>query len=145
MAAGSAAKRVRQAALEATVTTVTIPGLGAPNGMFVLGDGTRLFSPTIILLAPPGRLTNMTYRGPQEEDGPLKDVQGIFARFNHSEDLTVDRAGNVVVVDHHNHTNRSVTKEGIVVSTLAKGFTDGPVANARFNQPHDIMSWLTRS
>ena len=44
MAACSDAKRARPAALEATVTTVTIPGLGKPNGMFVVGDGTRLFS-----------------------------------------------------------------------------------------------------
>jgi hypothetical protein len=44
MAAGSTGKRARPAALKGTVTTVTIPGLGLSNGMFVLGDGTRLFS-----------------------------------------------------------------------------------------------------
>jgi hypothetical protein len=61
MAACSAAKRVRPAALEATVTTVTIPGLGTPNGIFVLADGTRLFSSgnTILQLAPSGRLTTI--------------------------------------------------------------------------------------
>ena len=43
MAASSAPKRARPSALEATVITVTIPGLGTPYGMFVLVDGTRLF------------------------------------------------------------------------------------------------------
>jgi hypothetical protein len=58
MAARSAAKRARHAALEATVTTVSIPGLGSPNGIFVLADGTRLFSSgnTILHLSPSDRL-----------------------------------------------------------------------------------------
>ena len=106
------------------MTTVTIPGLGAPEGMFVLGDGTRFFSSvhTIILLTPPGRRATIV-GDPQEEDGALKDDQdGIFDRFNRPEDLTVYRAGNVVVVDHHNHVIHSVTKEGVVDSTMAKGF-----------------------
>ena len=42
MAAPANAKRARPAALEAAVTTVTIPGLGKPNGVFVLADGTRI-------------------------------------------------------------------------------------------------------
>ena len=121
MAAVSAAKRARPAALEATVTTVTIPGLGMPTGMFVLGDGTRLFSSgnTILQLTPSGRLA--TIAGNPEEDGALKDDQGIFARFNGPNRLTVDRAGNVVVADYGNHAIRSVAKEGAVVSTLAGG------------------------
>ena len=82
MAACSAAKRPRPSALEATVTTVTIPGLGKPNGMFVLGDGTRLFSSadTILQLTPSGRLSTIA-GNPQEEEGALKDGQGISARF----------------------------------------------------------------
>ena len=140
MAACSAAERPRPDALEATVTTVTIPGLGASEGMFVLVEDTRLFSSahTIILLAPPGRFVTIA-GDPQEEDGALKDGQGIFARFNHPEDLTVDKSGNVVVVDHHHHVIRLVTKEGAVVSTLTKGFADGPEANVHFNQPMVVV------
>jgi hypothetical protein len=122
MAACSAAKRPRLAALEATVTTVTIPGLGLTNGIFVLGDGTRLFSSahdTILQLPPSGRLA--TIAGNPEEAGALKDGQGIFARFNGPNRLTVDRAGNVVVADVDNHAIRAVAKEGAVVSTLAGG------------------------
>ena len=57
----SVPNRVRPAALEATVTTVTIPGLGWTNGMFVLGDGTRLFSSrdTILQLTPSDSLTTI--------------------------------------------------------------------------------------
>ena len=153
MAACSAAKRPRPAALEATVTTVTIPGLGAPNGMFVLGDGTRLFSSsndTILQLTPSGRLSTIA-GNPLEEEGALKDGQGIFARFNGPGGLTVDRAGNVVVADCGNNAIRAVTKEGAVVSTLTGGrqenddendeenveevFVDGQESNARIQVP----------
>jgi DNA-binding beta-propeller fold protein YncE len=150
MAACSAAKR--PAALEATVTTVTIPGLGLPSGIFVLGDGTRVFSSgqTIIQLAPSGRLSTIAgNRG----SGKHRDGEGISARFNDPFDLTVDRAGNVVVADWHNHAIRSVTKEGAVVSTLAgsrqendeedatveAGFADGTGANACFNKPSFVV------
>ncbi len=100
MTAGSATKRARPSALEATVTTVTIPGLGATDGLFVLGDDTRLFSSgnTIIQLTPSGRFVTIA-GNPQDKDGALKDGQGIFARFNTPDYLTVDRAGNVVVTD----------------------------------------------
>ncbi len=98
MAAGSAAKRARPDALEATVTTVTIPGLGAPDGMFVLGDGTRLFSSghTILLLTSSDMLA--TFAGnPLEEVGALKDGQGISARFHFPYGLTVDSRGHGVL------------------------------------------------
>jgi hypothetical protein len=154
MAAGSAAKRARPAALEATVTTVTMPGLGAPDGMFVLGDGTHLFSSdhTILQLAPSGRLSTIAGK-PLKEQGALKDGQGIFARFNCLAGLTVDRAGKVVVADWNNHAIRSVAKEGAVVSTLAggrqeeddedddveEGFADGSGENARFHGPIGVV------
>jgi hypothetical protein len=79
--------------------------------MFVLGDGTRLFSSgnTILQLPPSGRLATIA-GDPQDEEGAFKDGQGIFARFNAPNRLTVDRAGNVVVADRHNHAIRSVTK-----------------------------------
>jgi sugar lactone lactonase YvrE len=159
MAACSAAKRPRPTALEATVTTVTIPGLGEPDGMFVLGDGTRLFSSsshTILQLTPSGRLSTIA-GNPEDEDGEVvcKDGQGIFARFNGPEGLTVDRAGNVVVADYGNHAIRSVSKEGAVVSTLAGGrqedddenddendvevFADGQGQNARVKFPTSVV------
>jgi sugar lactone lactonase YvrE len=143
MAECTAAKRPRPAALEATVTTVTIPGLGGTNGIFVLGDGTRLFSlgNTILQLPPSGRLA--TIAGNKDEEGKIKDGEGISARFKTPNLLTVDRAGNLVVADYHNHAIRSVAKEGAVVSTLAgngeAGFADGQGPNARFNKPFGVV------
>ena len=82
------------------MATVTIPGLGVPDGIFVLGDGTRLFSSgeTILQLTPSGRLSTIA----GNEQRTWKDGQGIFARFSCPDGLTVDRAGNVVVADRSN-------------------------------------------
>jgi sugar lactone lactonase YvrE len=144
MSAPSAAKRARPAALEAKVTTLAVPGLGKTNGIFVLADGTRLFSTsksTILQLAPSGRLA--TIAGNKDEVEELKDGEGISARFNYPLGLTVDRAGNVVVVDFKSNTIRKVTKAGAVVSTLAgngeAGLADGQGANARFNNPYGVV------
>jgi hypothetical protein len=126
------------------VTTLAVPGLGKTNGMFVLADGTRLLSSlmkTILLLLPSGRLT--TLAGNIGEVGELKDGEGVSARFKSPLGLTVDRAGDVVVVDFGSHAIRKVTKAGAVVSTLAgngeAGFADGQGADARFNGPHSVV------
>jgi hypothetical protein len=138
---GTAAKRARRAALDCSVTTLTIPFLGMPNGIFVLADGTRLFSTknTIMQVDTWGRLATIA----GNEGGELKDGRGISARLNKPAGLTVDRAGNVVVVDEDNNAIRSVTKESAVVSTLAgngqAGFADGHGLNARFNKPHSVV------
>ena len=42
MSAQPAAKRARAPALDAAVSTVAVPGLGQPRGLFVLADGTLL-------------------------------------------------------------------------------------------------------
>jgi len=55
-------KRARTRGLEAVVITVTIPGMGAPNHMFVLADGTRLLvtaQHTLLQIAPSGRLATI--------------------------------------------------------------------------------------
>ncbi len=62
MSAPSAAKRARPAALEATVITLAVPGLSEANGIFMLAEGTCLFSSlmkTILQLAPSGRLATI--------------------------------------------------------------------------------------
>ena len=136
------------------MTTVTIPGLGVPDGIFVLGDGTRLFSTgdTILQLTPSDRLSTIP-GNPLEEEGAFEDGQGSFARFNAPYGLTVDTTGNVVVADCDNHDIRSVAKQSSVVSTLVggrqeddeesddenddveEGYADGHGGNARFNGP----------
>jgi hypothetical protein len=126
------------------VTTLAVPGLSKASGIFVLADGTRLFSSserTILQLAPSGRLA--TIAGNKGEVGGLKDGEDISARFKHPTGLTVDRAGSVVVADYLSHAIRKVTKAGAVVSKLAgngeKGFADGQGAEARFNGPHSMV------
>jgi sugar lactone lactonase YvrE len=112
----------------------------------VLADGNRLVASssksTIFLQLPPsGRLA--TLAGNKDEGGQLKDGDGISARFKCPFGLTVDRAGNVVVVDYMNNALRTVTRAGAVVSTLAgngeAGFVDGQGPNARFNLPHSVV------
>ena len=107
MAAQQATKRARGAALEATVTTESIPGLGEVNGMFVRADGTRLFSTnmdTLLQLPPSGMLS--TIAGNSEEEAGYEDGAGIAARLSQPEGMTVDLGGNIVLVDGGNHALR---------------------------------------
>ena len=74
------------------------------------------------------------------------DESGLSANFNKAAGLTVDRAGNLVVVDAGNHTIRKVTKEGynaVVVSTVAgkgqAGFINGGRENTRFKNPSNVV------
>jgi DNA-binding beta-propeller fold protein YncE len=145
MAAPPASKRARPTALNAAVTTLAVPGLGQPHGIFVLADGNRLVSScsknTIFQLPPSGWMSPIA--GKQGELEKLKDGEGISAHFNGLYGLTVDRAGNVVVADYLNNALRIVTRAGAVVSTLAgngeAGFVDGQGPIARFNRPHSVV------
>jgi len=116
-----------------------VPGLGVPNGMFVMADGNRLVSTskhTLQLLTPAGQLALIA--GDEDEDAGFEDGKGANARFNFPNGMTVDAAGHIVVVDMWNHALRRVSKAG-EVSTLAgngeAGFADGQGEAARFNFP----------
>ena len=85
---------------------MAIPGLGVPTGLFVLGDGTRLVSTlghTILAHSRTGRLSVIA--GSHEES--LRDGEGTSAHFNYPRGLTVDKAGNIVVVDSESHGIRT--------------------------------------
>ena len=63
------------------------------------------------------------------------DGIGEHAKFNHTNGVAVDNAGNVYVTDQGNKKVRKITPEGLV-STLAgsvAGFADGPGISAQFN------------
>ncbi len=66
---------------------------------------------------------------------------GSAARFNGPRGLAVDGAGTVYVADTGNQQIRQVTAAA-VVTTLAGSFrmggSDGPAANARFNNPEGV-------
>ncbi|MGA2865882.1 MAG: NHL repeat-containing protein [Verrucomicrobiota bacterium] len=75
--------------------------------------------------------------GPGAIDGP-----GSAARFNYTEGVAVDSAGNVYVADTGNYTIRKVTPGG-VVTTLAglagsQGSADGTGSAARFSYPEGV-------
>ena len=92
-----AAKRARGAALEAVVTTEAVSGLGGVNGMFVRGDGTRLFSSTkhtLLLHLPSAGM--LTVVAGNHKPG-FKDGASILAEFNFPNRFTVDRAGDIVL------------------------------------------------
>jgi len=70
------------------------------------------------------------------------DGTGINARFNDPFAVAVDKSGNIYVTDIFNCTIRKIVAGG-VVSTFAGvagscGMTDGPISDARFNQPWGI-------
>jgi DNA-binding beta-propeller fold protein YncE len=143
MSAPPAAKRARAPALDAVVPTVAAPGLGAINGLFVLADGTLLACAgnSIRVLAPSGLLPALLLAGNNTSSGK-KDGPGADARFELPTGITVDPAGNVVVVDYRNHALRLVSKAG-AVSTLAggggEGFADRQGAAARFKNPFSVV------
>jgi sugar lactone lactonase YvrE len=67
------------------------------------------------------------------------------ARFDHPNGVTIDRAGNLFVVDHYNHTIRKMSLLGTnwVVSTVAglagyRNHNDGTNSNSRFYSPTGI-------
>ena len=84
----------------------------------------------------------------------LADGEDIATDFNLPRDLTMDRTGNMVVVDSLNNAIRKVNKEGTVVSTLTGNwlfqerdediddgqlFTDGQGENAHFSKPWNVV------
>ena len=69
------------------------------------------------------------------QDGPAAQAQ-----FNKPVGVTVDKSGNVFVVDNRNNCIRKITPAGMV-STFAggiPGYADGTGTNARFNYPLGI-------
>jgi DNA-binding beta-propeller fold protein YncE len=145
MSAAPAAKRARGPALDAAVSTLAVPGLGRPRGLFVLADGNWLVSTaehTLQLLTPSG--FRCILAGSNHARG-FEDGEGAAARFHYPTGITVDPAGDAVVADCGNHALRSVSQAG-AVSTLAgggedgeAGFADGQGAAARFKWPCGVV------
>ncbi len=70
------------------------------------------------------------------------DGTGSAARFNESEGVAVDGAGNVYVADSNNDTIRKITPAGEVVTLAGSagqvGSADGTGSDARFNYPTGV-------
>ena len=145
MAEQQAPKRARVAALEATVSTESTPGMGRANGVFVQADGARLLTTdkdTVDMHLPSAGFW-ATIAGNSEEVGGFEDGQGTGARFNSPDGITVDLGGDIVLADYWNHALRKVSKAGAAVSTLAgngeEGFVEGRGDAARFNCPVGLV------
>ena len=129
MSAAPAAKRARAPALDAAVSTLAMPGLGVPEGLFVLEDGTRLACAghSLRVVAPSGLIPALTLAGRSGEHGK-QDGPGADARFSLPDGITVDPAGQTVVADFGNNALRLVSKAGAVstrAGTGEAGFADG--------------------
>jgi DNA-binding beta-propeller fold protein YncE len=111
----------------------------------VLANSTRLACAghSIRVLAPSGllQLPFVTFAGSNTSSGN-QDGPGADARVNCPMGITVDPAGNVVVVDYSNDALRLVSKAG-AVRTLAggggAGFADGQGAAARFDHTFSVV------
>src|SRR6266446_2589763 len=70
------------------------------------------------------------------------DGTGSAARFNESEGVAVDGAGNVYVADSNNDTIRKITPAGVVTTLAGRagqvGSADGTGTNALFNYPTGV-------
>ncbi len=97
----------------------------------------RSSNKTILQLPPSDSLTTISEY--EDEPGELKDGRDGLVCFNGPHVLTVDRTGNVVVVDVLNHDLHTVTKGGSVVNTVVvyveTRFEDGQDQNTCFNNP----------
>ena len=130
MTAPPAAKRARAPALDAAVSTLEVPGLGVPYGMFVMADGNCLVATskhTLQLLTPAGQLALIA--GEEDEDAGFEDGKGANARFNNPCGMTVDAAGHIVVADSGNDALRRVSKAGEVSTLAGNGEASEPPAS----------------
>ena len=112
-----------------------------PKGLAVNATGVVYIvdNNAIRAITPAGVVT--TLAGSSVQSGSA-DGTGAAARFNYPADVTVDAAGNVLVVDSFNSTIRKVTPAG-VVTTLAglagnRDHVDGTGSAARFSYPSGI-------
>ena len=137
-----AAKRTRAQALDATVSTVIIVGMGRHSSLFVQSDGTRLvstFEHTILAISRSGRPSLIAGSKGKKR---TNDGDGTSAQFAMPCGLTVDKAGNIVVAGFKDHAIRTVSLAGQVYTLAGNrqaGFADGQGEAARFRGPVSVV------
>lgn len=112
-----------------------------PTGMIIDNTGniyiTDFNNHKIRKITPKGEVTTFAGSGiPGYMDGP-----GNKAQFYDPNGLTIDKKGNLYVVDGKNHRIRKISPEGMVstfVGSGIPGYLDGPGKIARFNYPTGI-------
>jgi len=142
-------------------TTVTSPFVGGAQGdKEGTGTGALFNTPRGIVYDPirnmvivadsqSHRIRQVTMAGEmttlagQQASGGTADAQGVNAKFNYPQGLTIDSAGIIYVADTLNHAIRKIDQAGNV-TTLAgggtgfngvNGYVDATGTAARFNSP----------
>jgi hypothetical protein len=111
-----------------------------PSGVALTPSGSLVVADTannaIREVDPDGRVRTLAGGGPPGfADGPA-----ATARFNGPLGVTVDTDGRILVADAYNDRVRVITRDGRVTTLTggARGFADGPGAEARFDTPAGI-------
>lgn len=124
-----------------------------PMGLAVGADGRLYVSDTrnqrIRAIAPDGSVSTIAGSGPSGPAGGFADGPAASARFFDPEGLAVDRAGAIFVADTLNDRIRRISPDGQVTTVAGRGgaspyganapLVDGPVAQATFNDPADVV------
>ena len=130
--------------LDGGAATVVVRDVGRPRGLLALPDGRLVLSDyqhhAIRVLDPDsGVLVDLA--GTFGEMG-MADARGADARFASPYGLALAPDGRILVADYDNNRIRAVAMDGEVV-TLAGGAeagdADGPLADARFDAPQDLV------
>ncbi|MDR2209826.1 MAG: SMP-30/gluconolactonase/LRE family protein [Azoarcus sp.] len=111
--------------------------IDASNNLYVADANNH----RIRKIAPNGEVSTLAGSGATgSKEGGFADGPGSAAQFKQPTDITIDKAGNLYVVDRGNSRIREITPNG-EVSTLAGsglGCADGPGSVAQFYLPSAI-------
>jgi len=125
--------------LGGTVTTITDSSFGAIMGIAVDKTGALYvadYSENKILRVYAGKITTLAGTGQDSK----KDGKAEYASFTNPSSLTVDRDGVVYVLERGN-TIRKISKGNVsTLCTYNSGTADGPLSQARFRGPVQIVS-----
>ncbi|HVU17540.1 MAG TPA: immunoglobulin domain-containing protein [Candidatus Didemnitutus sp.] len=127
-----------------TSTSLSAPHLSVATGLGFASNGDIMVADEFQIrsVAPDGTITDLA--GTFGNRG-LLDGSGTAARFNAPEDLVVDSAGNIYVVEPANNAIRRITPAGDVTTVAglypaSAGFVDGAGSAARFRTPMDLAA-----
>lgn len=104
-----------------------------PSGNIFIADQANS---VIRKISPAGIVT--VYAGLLLGGAGSTNGNSTIASFNYPADLKFDNSGNLYVADERNNMIREISSAGIVstvAGTTSPDLVNGPIANARFNQP----------